>query len=181
MVVVGGGAAGAAAVATLRDEGYDGPVTIVSAERTPPVDRPNLSKDYLAGTAQEEWIPLKDDAWYAERDIALRTGRRATGIDVEARTLRLDDGTSLGFDALLLATGASPVQLKLGDDARVHYLRTWDDSRAIIARAATARRRSRRARACSASRWAPRSASCTSRAACASGSGARRAAPTRRA
>jgi NADPH-dependent 2,4-dienoyl-CoA reductase/sulfur reductase-like enzyme/nitrite reductase/ring-hydroxylating ferredoxin subunit len=140
VVVVGGGAAGAAAVATLRDEGYDGPVTIVSAERTPPVDRPNLSKDYLAGTAQEEWIPLKDDAWYAERDIALRTGCRATALDVAARALRLDDGTSLGFDALLLATGATPVQLSLGDDARVHYLRTWDDSRAIIARAATARR-----------------------------------------
>ena len=140
IVVVGGGAAGLAAVATLRHEGYDGAITMVSAESSPPIDRPNLSKDYLAGSAPEEWMPLRPDDWYAGQGVELRVGRRATELDVAARRLRLDDGASLAYDALLLATGADPVRLPLGDAARVHYLRTLADSRAIIRAAESARR-----------------------------------------
>ncbi len=140
IVVVGGGAAGAIAVATLRDEGYDGPVTLVSAERSGPVDRPNLSKDYLAGTAQEEWIPLRPDTWWKEHDVALMTDCEVKALDPAARSLTLADGKSLDYGALLLATGAEPVRLDLGaGNARVHYLRDWADSRAIIDRAASAR------------------------------------------
>jgi NADPH-dependent 2,4-dienoyl-CoA reductase/sulfur reductase-like enzyme/nitrite reductase/ring-hydroxylating ferredoxin subunit len=139
VVIVGGGAAGAAAASTLRREGFDGPITIVSAERTSPVDRPNLSKDYLAGNAQDEWIPLHPDEWYAERKIRLLLSRRATALDPAARRVTLDDGTTLDYGALLIATGADPVRLQLGEKARLHYLRTFDDSRAIIDAAATAR------------------------------------------
>ncbi|HEU4631751.1 MAG TPA: FAD-dependent oxidoreductase [Gemmatimonadaceae bacterium] len=132
VVIVGGGAAGAAAVITLREEGYTGPITLVSAERSVPVDRPNLSKDYLAGNAPEEWIPLRPESWYAEQGVTLHLGRRATALDTAARRVQLDDGTAIGYDALLLATGADPVRLPLGDGAPVHYLRTLADSRAII-------------------------------------------------
>ena len=82
MVIIGGGAAGYAAAEMLRREGYGGGVTIVSADAAPPYDRPNLSKDYLAGTAPEEWIPLRPDEFYAENGIELRLGTTATAIDV---------------------------------------------------------------------------------------------------
>ena len=71
IVIVGGGAAGLAAADMLRREGYDGPLTMISADDSPPCDRPNLSKDYLAGTAQEEWIPLRAVSFYAEQRIDL--------------------------------------------------------------------------------------------------------------
>ena len=138
IVVVGGGAAGVAAVATLRREGYAGPVTLVSAEPMP-VDRPNLSKDYLAGSAPEEWLPLRPESWYAEHEIVLRAGCRATRLEPASRRVLLDDGSALPYGALLLATGAVPVRLSLGDAAPVHYLRTLADSRAIARAAETAR------------------------------------------
>lgn len=139
VVVIGGGAAGLAAVATLRDEGYEGPITLVSAERERPVDRPNLSKDFLAGTAGEDWLPLKPDDWYAEREVRVLTDRRALLLDVANRRVTLDDARQLTYGALLLATGAAPVRLDLGHAARVHYLRTADDARAIIEAATRAR------------------------------------------
>ncbi len=140
IVVVGGGAAGAVAVATLREEGYVGPVTLVSAEKSGPVDRPNLSKDYLAGTAQEEWIPLRPDTWWSEQNVTLITDCAVKSLNTATRTLSLADGRTLEYGALLLATGAEPVRLDLGDGKTpVHYLRDWADSRAIIDRAATAK------------------------------------------
>lgn len=139
VVVIGGGAAGFTAVQTLRGEGFQGRITLVSSERTAPVDRPNLSKDYLAGSAPEEWIPLRPDDWYGEQDIRLLTGHAAASIDPGRRQVLLSDGTALEYDALLLATGADPVRLPLGD-APVHYLRTLHDCRAIIADAGLARR-----------------------------------------
>ncbi|MGH9387096.1 MAG: FAD-dependent oxidoreductase [Vicinamibacterales bacterium] len=136
MVIVGGGAAGLAAADTLRREGYRGALTIVSADADAPYDRPNLSKDYLAGTAPEDWMPLRDDAYFAEHKIALRLATRVTAIDTARRAVTLDDGTSLPYGALLLATGAMPIPLKVkgADDPRVHYLRSFADARAIIAR-----------------------------------------------
>ncbi|MFQ5968593.1 MAG: FAD-dependent oxidoreductase [Acidimicrobiia bacterium] len=135
VVVIGAGAAAAAAVETLRDEGYRGPVTMISDEETVPTDRPNLSKDYLAGAAPEEWMPLRSETFYEEHSIDLRLGTRVTYIDAAGRSVRLDDGSMMRYGALLLATGADPIRLDLpgGDLPHVHYLRTLADSRAIIA------------------------------------------------
>jgi len=142
ILIVGGGAAGFAAAEMLRREGYEGPVTMISADQDPPVDRPNLSKDYLSGEAKDDWIPLWPRTLYAERHIDLQLGRRVTAIDTAARTVSLDDGSARSFGALLLATGADPIRLPIpgADSAQVLYLRTYADSRAIVERARTARR-----------------------------------------
>jgi NADPH-dependent 2,4-dienoyl-CoA reductase/sulfur reductase-like enzyme/nitrite reductase/ring-hydroxylating ferredoxin subunit len=142
VVIVGGGAAGLAAADMLRREGYDGPLTIVSADASPPIDRPNLSKDYLAGTAQEEWIPLRSSDYYRDRRIDLLLNSRVSSLDTKRRRILLEDGGELEFGALLLATGADPVRLPVegATDAQLHYLRTFADSKAIIARAASAKR-----------------------------------------
>jgi NADPH-dependent 2,4-dienoyl-CoA reductase/sulfur reductase-like enzyme/nitrite reductase/ring-hydroxylating ferredoxin subunit len=141
ILILGGGAAGAAAAETLRREGYEGPVAIIDAGPSAPYDRPNLSKDYLAGTAPEEWIPLRPTSFYEEHGIELVLGRRATALDPKASKLFLDDGSSRDFGALLIATGAEPVTLGLPSPGqRVHYLRTLADSRTIIAAAARAKR-----------------------------------------
>src|SRR5262249_35869467 len=138
IVIVGGGAAGLAAADMLRREGYDGPLTMISADSDPPVDRPNLSKDYLAGTAKEDWIPLRGPEYYEEQRIELRLGSRVTGLDAAAKRLRLEDGSTTSFGALLIATGADPVRLDIPGGAaasQVHYLRSFNDSKAIVAAA----------------------------------------------
>ncbi|MCC8937336.1 FAD-dependent oxidoreductase, partial [Bradyrhizobium sp. Arg68] len=142
IVIVGGGAAGFAAAEMLRREGFAGEVTMLSSDAAPPVDRPNLSKDYLAGSAPEEWVPLRPDDFYPEAKIDLRLGTEVTAIDGTARHVVLADGKTVGYDRLLLATGAEPVRLPIpgADQPHVHTLRTLADSRAIIAAAATARR-----------------------------------------
>jgi NADPH-dependent 2,4-dienoyl-CoA reductase/sulfur reductase-like enzyme/nitrite reductase/ring-hydroxylating ferredoxin subunit len=142
IVIIGGGAAGNAAAEMLRREGYAGPVTLLSADDARPYDRPNLSKDYLAGNAPEEWIPLRSLEFYAEHGIELKLGARAATIDVKAREVRLTDGSRHRYGALLLATGAIPVRLNIpgSDLPHVLYLRTLADSRALIG-AATASRR----------------------------------------
>lgn len=142
VLIVGGGAAGDVAADTLRREGYDGPIVLVSADESAPYDRPNLSKDYLAGNAPEEWIPLRPAEFYAERGVTLELARRVTAIDTAARRAALDDGRSLEFGALLITTGASPVRLPALVDTvgRVRYLRTLADSRAIKSAAEGARR-----------------------------------------
>jgi NADPH-dependent 2,4-dienoyl-CoA reductase/sulfur reductase-like enzyme len=141
-VIIGGGAAGLAAADMLRREGYDGPLTIVSADDSPPVDRPNLSKDYLAGTAQEDWVPLRLPDYYRERRINLLLNSRVSSLDTKRRQVRLEDGRALEFGVLLLATGADPVHLPIegASDSQLHYLRTFADSKAIIAKAASAKR-----------------------------------------
>src|SRR2546422_195049 len=113
IVIVGGGAAAAAAAEMIKREGYDGPVTMISADADPPVDRPNLSKDYLAGEAQDDWIPLWPAEFYAERGIELVLGRRVSAIDTVGRTVQLEDGSQRAFGSLLLATGADPVRLPI--------------------------------------------------------------------
>lgn len=140
--IVGAGAAGNAAAEMLRRRGFEGSITMIGAETTLPVDRPNLSKDYLAGNAPEEWIPLRTAEFYAEQRIEVVTGRRATALDRRAKSLTFDDRSVRSFDAILLATGASPVRLPIpgADGPHVHYLRTLADSRAIIAEAAAGSR-----------------------------------------
>jgi NADPH-dependent 2,4-dienoyl-CoA reductase/sulfur reductase-like enzyme/nitrite reductase/ring-hydroxylating ferredoxin subunit len=142
VVIVGGGAAGLAAVDMLSREGYDGPLTIVSADASPPVDRPNLSKDYLAGTAQEEWIPLRPSDYYRDRGIDLLLQSRVSSLDTKGRRIVLENGKALEFGALLLATGADPVHLPIegATDSQLQYLRTFADSKAIIAKASSAKR-----------------------------------------
>jgi NADPH-dependent 2,4-dienoyl-CoA reductase/sulfur reductase-like enzyme len=133
-VIIGAGAAGNAAAEMLRREGFTGSVTMIGADADVPYDRPNLSKDYLAGNAQEEWIPLRGDEFYAQHDIDLIRNVRVESIDSVARKVKLSNGDSKTFDKLLLATGAVPVRLPMpgGDLPHVHYLRTLGDSRAII-------------------------------------------------
>jgi NADPH-dependent 2,4-dienoyl-CoA reductase/sulfur reductase-like enzyme/nitrite reductase/ring-hydroxylating ferredoxin subunit len=142
IVIVGGGAAGVAAAEMLRREGYDGTLTMISADADPPVDRPNLSKDFLAGEAQDDWIPLWPNDFYVEQRIELVLGRRVSSIDPKNRTVRLDDGSDRSYGSLLLATGAEPVRLKIpgAHEDQVRYLRTFADSRAIVERAATAKK-----------------------------------------
>jgi len=137
IVIVGGGAAGHAAAETLRREGYAGPVIVLSADSAPPCDRPNLSKDYLAGTAQRDWIPLRLPDFYTQQGIDLRLGTRVAAIEPGAHALVLADGSRLTYGALLLATGAEPVRLEIPGVAlpHVHVLRSLADSEAIIARA----------------------------------------------
>jgi NADPH-dependent 2,4-dienoyl-CoA reductase/sulfur reductase-like enzyme len=142
VVIIGAGAAGNAAAEMLRREGYEGPVTVVGADTAAPYDRPNLSKDYLAGTASEDWIPLRPASFYSDHRIDMLTGRRATALDTAARRLTLDDGRTLDYGALLLATGADPIRLpaQMETGMPVHYLRTLADSRALIAAAGSAKR-----------------------------------------
>ncbi len=135
VVIVGAGAAGNAAAESLRREGFPGTVTMIGAEPGVPVDRPNLSKDYLAGNATEDWIPLRTAGFYSAQQIELLQGVRAVRLDPMDRRVQLSDGTSRSYGALLLATGAEPVRLTIpgGDGAQVHALRSLADSRAIIA------------------------------------------------
>jgi NADPH-dependent 2,4-dienoyl-CoA reductase/sulfur reductase-like enzyme/nitrite reductase/ring-hydroxylating ferredoxin subunit len=142
VVIVGGGAAGQAAAEVLRREGYVGPITMISADTAGPVDRPNLSKDYLAGTAKADWIPLRGPEFYDEQRIELLLQTRVTGIDAGKKTVTLDPGGERSFGALLIATGADPVRLPMpgAADGQVYYLRSFDDSKKIIERAAEARR-----------------------------------------
>ena len=137
IVIVGGGGAGNCAAETLRHEGYTGHITILSADSSGPCDRPNLSKDYLAGTATEEWIPLRSPEFYRELGIELRLDARVTAIDPVGREVRLADQSLHSYDALLIATGADPVRLDLPGSglSHIHHLRSLADSRAIIASA----------------------------------------------
>ena len=142
VVIVGAGAAGGAAAEMLRREGYEGLVTLIGADESLPYDRPNLSKDYLAGNAPEEWIPLRPPEFYREQKIDAVTNTTVTSIDTKAKQVTLSDGRSLGYGALLLATGADPVHLTISgaDLPHVCYLRTLTDSRRIIEKAKNARR-----------------------------------------
>ena len=141
IVILGGGGAGNAAAEMLRREGFAGRITMLSADDSVPCDRPNLSKDYLAGNAPEEWVPLRPRAFYKEHGIELKLGARATRIDPTNQSVELADGSRHSYDALLLATGAEPVRLNVpGAERPLHYLRTLADARAIIAAAEKAKR-----------------------------------------
>ena len=137
IVIVGGGAAAFACADALRRLGHSGRLTMISADPDPPCDRPNLSKDYLAGTAPEEWIPLRDEDHYRDAGIDLRLGTEIVSIDPVGRTVTSDTGEVFGFARLLLATGAEPVRLPAPSFERdkVHVLRSLADARALIARA----------------------------------------------
>ncbi|HIH2622931.1 TPA: FAD-dependent oxidoreductase [Burkholderia cenocepacia] len=142
VVIVGGGAAAIAAAVTLRQEGYPHAITLLSADADPPYDRPNLSKDYLAGTAQADWLPLRAPSFYAEQRIDVRCNTRVTRIDPAQRSVELADGSRVDYGALLLATGAEPNKLNVpgADLPHVCTLRSRADCDALIAKLKTARR-----------------------------------------
>jgi len=142
VVIVGGGAAGFACAHELRRLGYGGRITMPSADSDPPCDRPNLSKDYLAGTAPPEWIPLRDEGWYREAGIELRLGTEIVGIDAQERRIRARSGEEFSFDRLLLAIGSEPNRLDLPGFERdnVLTLRSVADAGAIAERAASGSR-----------------------------------------
>ncbi|HEV2701027.1 MAG TPA: FAD-dependent oxidoreductase, partial [Steroidobacteraceae bacterium] len=137
----GGGAAGVAAAATLRSEGYQHDVTLISADDSAPYDRPNLSKDFLEGTAPDDWMLLRAPDFYAKHDIKLLLNATVTELDTGHRQLTLQDGRLLSYDGLLLATGADAVRLPIpgATPQNVLYLRTFADARALVAKLAGAK------------------------------------------
>jgi NADPH-dependent 2,4-dienoyl-CoA reductase/sulfur reductase-like enzyme len=135
-------AAGFAAAEMLRRQEFRGSIVMLSSDTAPPVDRPNLSKDYLAGNAPEDWLPLRPDSFYAEAAIDMRLKTRVASIDAKARKVLIAGGENIPFDRLLLATGAEPVRLPIpgADQPHVHTLRSLADCRAIIDSVKGARR-----------------------------------------
>jgi NADPH-dependent 2,4-dienoyl-CoA reductase/sulfur reductase-like enzyme/nitrite reductase/ring-hydroxylating ferredoxin subunit len=142
IVIVGGGAAGFAAAEMLRRQAFRGSIVLLSNDAAPPVDRPNLSKDYLAGSAPEDWLPLRPDGFYAEAGIDLRLESNVASIDTKAHDVIIAGGGSIPYDRLLLATGAEPVRLPIpgANLPHVHVLRSLADCRAIIESAKGTRR-----------------------------------------
>jgi 3-phenylpropionate/trans-cinnamate dioxygenase ferredoxin reductase component len=132
-VIVGASLAGAKAAETLRDEGFEGRVVLIGAEEERPYERPPLSKDYLRGESGREAIHVHDEGFYAEQAIELRLGRTVVELDTSSRELELDDGERLGYDRLLLATGAEPRRLSIpgAELDGVLYLRSVQDSDAL--------------------------------------------------
>ncbi len=131
VLIVGGGAAGNACAEMLRREGYDGPLAIIDPDRDAPYDRPNISKDYLAGSAPEEWLPLHPPSFYADQKIELVLGAEVVAIDPVAHSVKLSDGNSRSYGKLVLATGASPIRLDIPGGERILYLRSLVDCKAI--------------------------------------------------
>src|SRR6202048_530953 len=142
IVSVGGGAAGFAAAEMLRRQEFRGSIVMLSNDAAPPVDRPNLSKDYLAGSAPEDWLPPLPASFYAEARIDLQLESNVGSIDIKAREVIIAGGGTIPYDRLLLATGAEPVRLPIpgADQPHVHVLRSLADCRAIIESANGARR-----------------------------------------
>src|SRR5204862_6685234 len=120
IVIVGGGAAGNAAAETLRREHYPGRITMLSADDAGPYDRPNLSKNSLAGNAPEDWIPLRPADFYRDNDIELQLRVRVVKNDTALRPLPRDNRSQLAYDALLLATGTEAVRLDIPVPALPH-------------------------------------------------------------
>jgi len=134
VAIVGAGAAGWAAAEMLRRSGYRDRIAVIDREPDSPYDRPNLSKDYLAGNAPEEWIPLRPADFAKEHDIDV-VRARVTRIDVAGKKVEIEGKDPIAYDALLLATGAEPIHLPIdgADLPHVHVLRSLADSRAIVA------------------------------------------------
>lgn len=142
VLIVGAGAAAAAAAEMLRRQGYDGPITMIGHESSGPVDRPNLSKDFLAGDAQPDWIPLGGDDHWQDLDVTLIKGVEIVAIDREKKELRSSDGSTYGYDRLLYAMGAAPQVPPIDglESARHYSLRSFADSEAILEAAETSER-----------------------------------------
>ena len=141
-VIIGGGQAGGVAAASLREQGYSDPITLVAEEPWLPYQRPPLSKNYLAGQMSAQQVMLKTAAFYAEKSIDVLTGTRVRAIDRSSCAIQLSDGRTIEYATLLLATGARPRQIHLPGATLpgVHYLRTLNDVDAIRSRMAPGKR-----------------------------------------
>lgn len=141
-VIIGAGAAGYAAAQTLREEGFRGSVVMITREDRAPYDRPNLSKDYLHGHAEPEWMPLRGEDFFKEHDITLLLNREVTRVDARSKTITFESGETMDYDALLVATGGAPVRLNIhGSDLKnVCVLRSFADADSIIETAKQCRR-----------------------------------------
>jgi 3-phenylpropionate/trans-cinnamate dioxygenase ferredoxin reductase component len=141
-IIVGGGMAGAIAAQTLREEGFDGSITLLSQEPNLPYERPPLSKDYLQGNADRDSIFVHPESWYAEHAVELSLGGAVTSLDPAARTVATTTGTQLRYDKLLLTTGSKPRRLDLpgADLDGVYYLRNVEDSERIKIKFSSAKR-----------------------------------------
>lgn len=142
VVIVGGGLAAVRSAEQLRKSGYDGPVTVVSEETHPPYDRPPLSKDVLQDSAKGlADVALKPDDFYTGNDVAVRLGVAAQSLDTGARTVTLTDGTALGYDELVIATGLVPRRIpSFPDLSGIRVLRSFGDAMELREHAASARR-----------------------------------------
>jgi 3-phenylpropionate/trans-cinnamate dioxygenase ferredoxin reductase subunit len=134
IVIVGGNMAGGRAAETLRNEGFEGRVVLIGADPNRPYERPPLSKGYLTGEVGDGDFFINDEGYYRDT-VEGRFGTRAVRLDADAREVELEGGERVGYDQLLIATGATPRRLNVeGTDLEgIHYLRTWDNSRAIKA------------------------------------------------
>ncbi|ONI74810.1 FAD-dependent oxidoreductase [Actinosynnema sp. ALI-1.44] len=141
IVVIGASAAGLTAAETLRKEGFDRQLTLIGDELHLPYDRPPLSKQVLTGMWDTGKIALRKEEVYEQSGIDMRLGTRATGLDTGARVVRLDDGSEIGYDGLIITTGVRPRLLPSGHDLTgVHVMRTLDDAVALRAELATSAR-----------------------------------------
>ncbi|MDH6194296.1 3-phenylpropionate/trans-cinnamate dioxygenase ferredoxin reductase subunit [Mycobacterium frederiksbergense] len=133
--IIGGGLAGAKAAEALRDNDFDGHVVLFGAEEHLPYERPPLSKDYLAGAKTLDDFTVDPASWYRDHNVDLRLGTEVTAVNTADHTLTLPDGTAVGYDKLLLATGSASRRPPIpgADAAGVHYLRTIDDAAALSA------------------------------------------------
>jgi apoptosis-inducing factor 3 len=141
-VILGGGAAGYMAAQTLREDGFQGRILMITREDRLPYDRPNLSKDYLQGHAEPEWMPLRPDEFFTDHDIEIMRGKEVIRVDAVTRAITFSEGDSLTYDALLVATGGTPRELPFQPDdlANVFLLRSYADADAIIEAAAQSSR-----------------------------------------
>jgi 3-phenylpropionate/trans-cinnamate dioxygenase ferredoxin reductase component len=128
IVILGGGLAGAKTAEALRAQGYDGAVVLIAGEAHHPYERPPLSKGYLGGRDDRASFKALADGWYSEHDVELRQGTTATSVDFVAHQVVLDDGSRVGYDKLVLATGASPRVPAVRGAESALYLRTVEDS-----------------------------------------------------
>lgn len=133
-VIVGGGLAGFNAIPAIRERDPEGRIVLVTDEKERPYDRVPLSKRYLQGALSRNGVFLRPQEFYEENHVELRMGHKAMKLDAKAKTLSLDDGAELGYERLLLATGGWPRRLPLpgADLPGIHYLRTLEDSDALI-------------------------------------------------
>jgi 3-phenylpropionate/trans-cinnamate dioxygenase ferredoxin reductase component len=141
-IIVGGGLAGAIAAQTLREEGFDGRISLLGQETNAPYERPPLSKDYLQGKAERDSIFVHPEQWYAEQAVELRLGTTATSVDPASRTVATDTGAQMHYDKLLIATGSKPRRLGVpgADLDGVYYLRYVEDCERIKIEFARAKR-----------------------------------------
>jgi len=133
VVIVGGGLAAAKTAEALREKGYDGPVTVVGAEKHLPYERPPLSKDYLAGKAEFDDAVVHPAEWYDENNVTLRLGTDVVAIHPDQSEVELAGGERLEYGALVLATGSSPRRLPIPGAETALTLRNREDSDAIRA------------------------------------------------